>query len=220
MKTQIFALTFLVVAFNFSAIQAIPVQDPHNILSEVDSFLGPISFSDAFHCGDKSVTEHNECKLECKNGATDCQETCLTKYSTTTVTVCHESDVIIETQIPNEDLNMVQITKEAYDAHHGNILRYTLAMMGDENPESFVSIESATPIDYRLPVNSADKVIKGIAVNYTLVTTLENGQTMQLPIKMTLGKDIPVIGQMLEASLFDDFFKTPSTRIVSIERKN
>src|SRR3989338_8366661 len=101
MKNRIFSV-IAVLCLSWISVCAYAIEDirdPKGILGQTDAFLGNVSFQDAFKCEDKAVYEHNVCSLECKNGDSDCTETCEPPtYSSSTVIVCNPDSVTIESR--------------------------------------------------------------------------------------------------------------------------
>lgn len=182
---------FLFVFMNSSFAVVPEIKDPSGLLSTIDTYLGFKSFEEAFMIEDRVWYQEKNCRVERNHDGSytsSCEEPSISE------------DAIVEKM--SDEIRTIKgekIARSNYEQAHGNFLKYYFnSYSSDTSLSSFVvDMEKIAFED----VMVSGKLVKGIRAFYKInfcKTVDSKEECYYLPQEMVLGRNIPMLGQLLE----------------------
>jgi hypothetical protein len=138
-------LLVLALIINFSAFSKTLVEDPNQLMSKVDQFLGHRSFEQVLNCDLKASfhTPIETCEFDCQAGpfgGNMCMSMCQSSDTVSEfgLTSCTESEVILY----SETGYFLPISKDQYNRFSGNLLQVFMSQLGE-----FISYPGVIKLD-------------------------------------------------------------------------
>ena len=218
---NIFSLFLIILSIPCNVFGALlTIRDPSGLLNSIDTYIGT-DFDSAFKLGDQTWHEKRKCQVHDNNGqiSASCEEP-----------IVEEDQIIEKTTDSAASQNGMIITRNQFEKINGNFLRYTFDTYSNDTTLKTVDVEMEKITFENATVNG--KVIKGIRAFYNLKLCKvdetndtpplpelpgqpgdANRLCFSLPQEMLLGRNMSMLGQMLE---FVFHRKTPIRTDISV----
>lgn len=167
------------------------IKDPSGLLNTIDTYLGYKTFDESFIVGDKAWYQEKSCRID-RTGTGDYSASCEDPINTETTIIEKTTDLV-------KTSKGAVISRSDYEVTNGNFLRFYLGTYRSDSSLSSVTIEIERISFEDVTVN--EKPVKAIRVFYKVnaCKVVESSEECYfLPQEMALGRNIPMIGQLLE----------------------
>lgn len=200
MKTLILTA---VLSFSFSNIsQAMTLEDPSNIMDEVNWFKEGRSFKSEFKLGDEITTETNSCWSEQDDNA-DQVNNCETEIKVLRVTSVTDDSAILD--------GHYGITKDTYIGLNKNPLNLLIKMNEFQSAlatNKMLEGESIMRLDSYTEAFSGKLGVNTMTVKFTMISQGDDYR-FEFPMYVVIAQGLPFAGQIAEFSYDQELSTNP-----------
>jgi hypothetical protein len=219
-------LLVLVLLVSFPARAELRIEDPQGVLPATDALLALPEFSAVVRAGDRSLADVAFCEVDCHADAGTCAKYCTpSSEREIKVTSCSGDEATLETRYDGQATVTTKATARALLHALGNPLRLFLET-GFGGQQGILDDDSSTYVQF-WGMDASKKYaladgseVSAVEVRLSLFgTDAVSGQDVEMPVSLTFGKGLPLVGSLLELVYFPNLGADPSVHVKTIERK-
>jgi len=189
---------FSSISFSIKCFADIKIEDPNNLLTSADQFLGTLNFNQSFIMGNKATYTNyvNTCNYGCENDG--CWAMCEMKerQTVTEVYTCSESSVSYGN---DEGSFYLELSKDQFESINGNLSRYVLIHLDEQfQLPGYLRLNKFTNGKYKDELSPTSREYETMTLWGEYI--LESGAG-KFDVIITLAKDVPAIAQIIRLRL-------------------